>query len=218
MTPVPPARIAIVSDFDEVGAGIARFLAPYATQVAVVATLAPGSLPAEPVDVVLCDLFGRAEIADSELDALASCDAVGAVAVYAFDPSDALVERARAAGARGIVSKAMPASALAAALVALAGGEDVVAPGTGVGRATREVRGWPGHELGLSEREAEVAVLAAVGHRNSEIAEALAVSIDTVKTHLARSFRKLGVHNRTALSALVHTHAAFRRLPVPARR
>ncbi|MEZ5180465.1 MAG: response regulator transcription factor [Acidimicrobiales bacterium] len=115
-----------------------------------------------------------------------------------------------------MLSKAAPPRHLADALRSIADGAEPPAAPAGVGRATREERGWPGQQLGLSEREAEVVALAALGHRNREIAGALDVSVDTVKTHLARSFRKLDVHNRTALSALVHTSAEFRRTPAPA--
>jgi len=96
--------------------------------------------------------------------------------------------------------------------VRIAHGEAVVSGPHGAGRSTRDERGWPGRDLGLSEREAEVVALAALGRRNSQIAEALYVSVDTVKTHLARSFRKLGVHNRTELSALIHRRQSFKRV------
>lgn len=53
----------------------------------------------------------------------------------------------------------------------------------------------------LTQREAEVAQLAASGLSNEQIASRLAVSAETVKTHLKNIFKKMGVENRTTLSA-----------------
>lgn len=51
--------------------------------------------------------------------------------------------------------------------------------------------------LGVSERELEVLALLAAGRSNKEIAQRLAVSPNTVKTHVANLFEKLGVKRRT---------------------
>lgn len=51
--------------------------------------------------------------------------------------------------------------------------------------------------LGLSEREMEVLRELAVGHSNKEIAARLHVSPNTIKTHVARVFEKLGARRRT---------------------
>jgi DNA-binding CsgD family transcriptional regulator len=52
-------------------------------------------------------------------------------------------------------------------------------------------------ERGLSRAETRVFSALLVGSSNGEIARRLCVSIDTVKTHLQRIFRKLGVASRT---------------------
>lgn len=52
---------------------------------------------------------------------------------------------------------------------------------------------------GLSEREQEIAGLAADGLTNRQIADRLVLSIRTVETHLLRAFRKLGVRRRSEL-------------------
>ena len=51
--------------------------------------------------------------------------------------------------------------------------------------------------LGLSERELEVLHELAAGRSNKEIAARLRVSPNTVKTHVARLFEKLGARRRT---------------------
>ncbi len=49
-------------------------------------------------------------------------------------------------------------------------------------------------------REAEVVELLVLGHPNREIAQELGVDAGTVKAHVGRLMRKLGVDNRTALT------------------
>ena len=54
----------------------------------------------------------------------------------------------------------------------------------------------------LTPREAEVMDLLRAGRSNAEIAQALHVSIETVRTHARRIYRKLGVKTRRELRAL----------------
>jgi DNA-binding CsgD family transcriptional regulator len=51
--------------------------------------------------------------------------------------------------------------------------------------------------LGISDREFEVLEQLAAGRSNKEIAAKLAVSPNTVKTHVARLYEKLGAARRT---------------------
>lgn len=55
--------------------------------------------------------------------------------------------------------------------------------------------------LGLSAREREILATLARGSTNNDIAESLAISLFTVKNHLKRIFRKIGVTNRTQAAA-----------------
>lgn len=52
---------------------------------------------------------------------------------------------------------------------------------------------------GLTAREREVALLAALGHTSRFIAERLFISVRTVETHLSNVFSKLGIENRDEL-------------------
>jgi DNA-binding NarL/FixJ family response regulator len=54
-------------------------------------------------------------------------------------------------------------------------------------------------EAGLTRREKEVVQLAAKGYNDDEIAKILTISAFTVKFHLKRIFKKLGIHKRVEL-------------------
>lgn len=67
--------------------------------------------------------------------------------------------------------------------------------------------GWEG----LSEREREVAVLVGRGESNADIAEALFLSVHTVRVHVSRILQAFGVATRVALAArLTGSDASFR--------
>lgn len=53
------------------------------------------------------------------------------------------------------------------------------------------------HQLGLTEREQEVLRLLAAGHSNQEIADALFLSLNTIKTHVSGLYQKMNVSRRT---------------------
>ena len=205
-------RVAVVNDYEVVVAGLAAILEPFDDRIELTDAFLVDEPPSGPIDIALYDTFGRQGLEAEQLAKILARPEVERVAIYSFNFDDDAVAEALEAGASGYLSKATPAKELVDQLESLALGEQVVSGPNGPGRTTREDRGWPGRDLGLSEREAEVVALAALGRRNAEIAEALFVSVDTVKTHLARSFRKLGVHNRTELSALIHRRPSFRRL------
>ncbi len=63
--------------------------------------------------------------------------------------------------------------------------------------ATLELDPIAHERLGISAREFEVLGLLAAGRSNKEIARTLDVSPNTVKTHVAKLFEKLGARRRT---------------------
>lgn len=62
--------------------------------------------------------------------------------------------------------------------------------GSGVGRLRKS------KSAVLTRREAEILALVAVGDTNSEIADKLSISSNTVRTHLYNIFKKINVSNR----------------------
>ena len=62
---------------------------------------------------------------------------------------------------------------------------------------------YPDQMTGLSEREREVAALAAEGLRNKEIAQRLFISEETVKSHIRSIFNKTNIDRRSKLGDLL---------------
>ncbi|RMG08688.1 MAG: DNA-binding response regulator [Acidobacteria bacterium] len=65
----------------------------------------------------------------------------------------------------------------------------------------------PEQKSSLTQRECEVLALLAKGKRNSEIAETLGITENTVETHLKNIFRKVGTSNRVQ-AATYYNHTA----------
>ena len=55
----------------------------------------------------------------------------------------------------------------------------------------------------LTPRERDVALLAARGIPNREIAQRLVVSVRTIESHLAQTYRKLGINDRAQLANML---------------
>jgi DNA-binding NarL/FixJ family response regulator len=146
-------------------------------------------------DVVLIDLLMpvmdgiaaigaiRRELPDIEVIALTSV------------LEDASVVGAVRAGAMGYLLKDTQADDLCAAIKAAAAGQVQLSP-QAAARLLREVRA-PESPEALTERETEVLRLLARGKANKEIARALAIGDQTVKSHVGRILAKLGVQSRT---------------------
>lgn len=112
------------------------------------------------------------------------------------DPQFARV--ALRAGALGYVLKEAADAELVEAIHRAAMGETYLNPrlGAALAAAPPESVGPPGD---LSEREAEVLRLIALGHTNAEISGQLFLSIRTVESHRAHIQQKLGVSSRAEL-------------------
>jgi DNA-binding NarL/FixJ family response regulator len=146
-------------------------------------------------DVVLMDLRmpgGDGVTATAEI--LAATPGARVVVLTTYE-TDADIVRAVEAGAVGYLLKDTPVAELSHAIRAAARGETVLAPSVAQ-RLVSHVR-QPRRDV-LSSRETEVLALGARGLTNAEIGHQLSITEATVKTHLIRSFSKLGVNDRTA--------------------
>ncbi|MET9357429.1 response regulator transcription factor [Streptomyces sp. NPDC006617] len=108
---------------------------------------------------------------------------------------DADILPAIEAGATGYLLKDTPIGILADAIRAAARGESVLAPPVAARLVTHMQA--PAREQ-LTPREVQVLGLVARGLSNGEIGRQLYIGEATVKTHLLRTFVKLGVNDRTA--------------------
>ncbi len=106
----------------------------------------------------------------------------------------AVIEMMRA-GAIGYLLKDVDGDELCKALHAAAAGRVQLAP-EAAARLLRELRTGEQAEP-LTEREVEVLRLLGRGHSNREIASALHLKEETVKTHVSKILAKIGVRSRT---------------------
>ena len=125
---------------------------------------------------------------------LAAAPATRVVVLTTYE-TDADILRAVEAGAAGYLLKDASRADLLHAVRSAARGETVLTPSV-ANRLLRHVR-RPATES-LSAREVEVLRLVARGLSNVEIGRELHIGEATVKTHLLRTFAKLGVSDRTA--------------------
>ena len=113
--------------------------------------------------------------------------------------SEGLVEALRA-GASAILFKDAPAAELVGFVRQVAAAAGSLAPGDGLDPDALAVDRYAGL---LSPREREIAEWVSRGARNKEIAWELGLAEGTVKLHISRAFKKLGVGNRVGLSRLL---------------
>ncbi len=186
--------IAIVNDYEVVVHGLAAMLRTYRDRIHVVEL--DLNRPVDgPVDVALYDTFAATQGDRAEVRALAANPSVGRVAVYSWNHDDALVAAALANGARGYISKGLPAAQLVDAIEQIhAGGASVH---LGAGTVAAVSGDWPGREEGLTQREAEVLALITQGLSNADIAERAHLSPNSVKTYIRSCYRRIGVSSRT---------------------
>jgi DNA-binding NarL/FixJ family response regulator len=153
-------------------------------------------------DVVLMDLRMPRHDPQGGIRAIRQItDRCPQVKVLALTESDdeADVRAAALAGAMGYIVKSVKAGQIAEAVRAAHAGKGWLDPGVTAyvlddyRRASQEVPSRPA----LTETELRILRLVAAGKTTSEIADELFVAEKTVKNHLANTYRKLGVKNRS---------------------
>ncbi len=187
--------VALVNDYEIVVQGLARMLHVYESTICVVELDARTSVSA-PVDIALYDTFARADGGDGVRELVAN-PRVRRVAVYSWNTDPVVVASMLDSGADAYLSKALPASQLVDALVAVHEGRrpDASPPR----RLRTAVEGnWPGRDRGLTQRESEVLALITQGLSNDAIARAMHLSTNSVKTHIRTCYRRLGLTSRPA--------------------
>jgi DNA-binding NarL/FixJ family response regulator len=200
-------RVLVADDQEVVRSGLAALIDTQ-TDMTVVGTAADGKEAIETStrvspDVVLMD------VRMPEMDGIEATrriridpDGPKVLVLTTFD-LDEYVYDALAAGASGFLLKDAKAEKLFEAVRVVAGGEALLAPKITRRLITEFARLRPGLSARpdvldrLTDRETEVLRLVAEGLSNSEIAERLYVSDETIKTHVSRILTKLGLRDRT---------------------
>ncbi|GAA3521225.1 response regulator [Actinocatenispora rupis] len=162
----------------------------------------------EPGGVVILDLR-----LPGVKDSAAVVDVVGRghqVLVVSAHGSQEDVLAAMAAGARGYLTKNSDADEILRAVREVAAGNSYVSPTLASFLLDSSRERYAGARLQLSDREREVLGLVAAGERDQDIADALSISVRTVRSHLDRIREKTGARRRAEL-----TGEAFRRGIVP---
>jgi DNA-binding NarL/FixJ family response regulator len=195
-------RVLLAEDHEAVRQGL-RALLELQPDIELVGEAANGRVALERAaalepDVVVLD------VSMPEMNGLAATKAIKArtpdVAVVALTrhSEEAYVKELLAAGASGYVLKQSPFDELVRAIRAAATGQryldsSLVARTAAayITRHTQEPSRPP-----ISEREASVLRLMAIGHSNKEIATALDIAVKTVEVHKANAMRKLNLSGR----------------------
>ncbi|MGP3971162.1 response regulator [Streptomyces sp. 6N223] len=223
MSPRPPVRLVVADDQEVVRAGFAALLDTQ-PDLTVVGTAADGAEAVRLCrerrpDLVLMDVrMPEVDGIEATRRIVASAEAGGEggggdgggggggapvriLILTTFD-LDEYVYDALAAGASGFLLKDVTAERLFDAVRVVAAGEALLAPSVTrrlIGEFTRLRRRPAGAATpldALTPRETEVLRLLAEGLSNAEIAARLVVGEETVKTHVSRVLRKLGLRDR----------------------
>jgi DNA-binding NarL/FixJ family response regulator len=201
-------RVVVVDDHAVVRAGLEQVVG-LADDVELVGSAADGSeaeavVRATKPDVVLMDLsMPKLEGVEATRQVLAARPETKVLVLTSFSDRDRIVA-ALDAGACGYMLKDSEPDELLRAIRAAADGDAPLSP-----RAARTLlseRREPSPLAALSEREREVLELVAAGLANKQIAARLGISEKTVKAHLTRIFREIGVFDRTQAALWAHRH------------
>jgi DNA-binding NarL/FixJ family response regulator len=124
---------------------------------------------------------------------------------------DETILKAITAGAKGYVDEAAPPADFIQAIRMVNQGS-VWAPRHVLSMFIERVSSSPGRvfpagRVAFTDREKEVLEMLVAGRSNKEIGAALGIEERTVKAHVAKLMRKVGVQNRIALSVHAITHS-----------
>ncbi|MGP3954058.1 response regulator [Streptomyces sp. 7N604] len=145
-------------------------------------------------DVVLLDLRLPDMLAPEVIRALRSHSPGVKVVIFTAYPEHAALNAALGAGAHALIVKDTERSDLVDIIRRVNAGERVIC--TDIEHDLNVLLRRKLKESGLTRREYEILRRVAMGETNPEIAEALDLTRNTVKTYLQRTLEKLGARNR----------------------
>jgi DNA-binding NarL/FixJ family response regulator len=197
-----PIRLLIADDHAVVRAGVSSFVRE--SDITIIAEASDGAQALQLAqhhrpDVVLLD------VRMPEIDGMSCLSKLKAelpnipVVIFTAYENPTYVARAVALGAAGYLVKNATQAELVAAVQQVASGESLWSREElrSVSGTLSNSRNIPELDVPLTKRESEVLKQLALGLSNKEIAQALAISYETVKEHVQHVLRKLGVSDRT---------------------
>lgn len=195
-----PIRIFIADDHPSLRAGLASILDTQ-PDFQVVAEAGTGrevleKLVDHPADVLILDLRMPDGDGIQTIKELVRRNVTVQVLVLTTYDNEEDIFSALEAGARGYLLKDTTKEEIIAAVRQIHSGQRFLPQGIASRLADRMIR------PGLSPRELDVLRLVSRGRANKEIASAMFVSEETVKTHMKSLFQKLGVHDRAEAVAV----------------
>jgi len=206
-------RVLIADDQAIVRDGL-RVLLDAQPDIEVVATAADGAQAIELArqhrpDVCLLDI--RMPVLDGieatrQLAGDDIADPLAVVILTTFD-DDELVHQALEAGARGFLLKDTDTDLLLHAINAAAAGDALIAPnitGRLLARFADAARDNTYPAVALTDRERDILAAVAQGDTNAEIANALHLSLSSVKAHIGHLMNKVGARNRVQIAIWAH--------------
>ena len=167
----------------------------------------------ENIDLVLLGSRGGQNLFDMVASLKASRPDLRIV-VTGTGADDETILKAVAAGAKGYVDEAASTQEFVMAMRIVDSGS-VWAPRRVLSMFIERVTSHPGRifpagRVSFTDREKEVLELLVAGRSNKEIGSVLNIEERTVKAHVAKLMRKVGVQNRIALSVHAITHSLVR--------
>jgi DNA-binding NarL/FixJ family response regulator len=201
-------RVLLADDHGVIRDGLGRMIAAL-DDVELVAVAADGAEAVEQCarhspDVVLMDLDMPVLDGIEATKRIAASQPRTAVLVLTAFSDGPRIMGALEAGACGYLLKDVDGDEVAQGIRAAARGESPLDPRAA--RTMLDARTAPDPLAGLSEREREVLQLLVAGMANKLIARRLEISEKTVKSHLTRIFRELGVTDRTQAALWAERH------------
>ncbi|MFE9577580.1 LuxR C-terminal-related transcriptional regulator [Nocardia sp. NPDC006044] len=147
---------------------------------------------------------------DGTVDAFAALGDATRILTLTSSDTDENLYRALCLGASGFLVKTLPSTGLISAVRMAARGDALIDPSLTRRLVTRLAAGiepFPAapEVENLTAREHQVLMLIAKAYTNPEIAEALGVGEQTVKTHVSNVLAKLGVRDRVHAAVYAHT-------------
>lgn len=207
-------QVLLVDDHEMVRLGVSSYLS-IQDDIEVIGEAENGLIGYEKAmalrpDVILMDLVM------DEMDGIESTKAIlkewpkAKIIIVTSFIDDEKVYPAIEAGAAGYLLKTSTAHEIAEAIRATQRGERVLEPEVTTKMMDRLTNRTPILHNDLTNREQEVLLLIAEGRSNQEIADALFITLKTVKTHVSNILSKLEVEDRTQATIYAFKHGLIK--------